>query len=330
LRCVGCKGKVKGKNLDSLKDSGGRCPHCGHRFVADPAKDGIGDVAVAKAVERVSAEGKVRFLPEHLGYELQRRVSARRARGRAFLAVGAVLALVVLFLALKKMIIVAFVVAIVAFGLLAAGLARRRQRDMVSLAARFLAVNPSPHAVPPTTELVEAARARWTPGLAVARRIVVCQHTRHAEFLVANDFALQFVCPVLGPGGSLIDLYPGLAERLAQSAAEVFVLHDFTPEGVAFARTMRELPQWLGRASADKLCFVGLAARHLPYLRPMLRPLAADASRQGALFRHGVTELTAVRPALLISALGRSLEDRQPLRLERERDETDDVASDSE
>lgn len=334
MRCVSCNRRVEGKSLDNLKASDGRCPGCGHLFVADPAREVFSDVAVRKAVSRVSADGTVRFLPEHLGYELQRGINARISRSIWSFAGSAVLLMAVLVLlanpAIEKFIGVLMAGAM-AVGLILHAFGLRARPDVFGLATRYLAVNPSPQTVPPTDRLLEAERNKELKGLGVANQIVVCQEQRHAEFLIANEFALHHACPVIGPNGYLMDLYPGLSDRLVRGpAVDVFVLHDFTPDGVDFARSMSELPRWLGQADRAKLFDVGLITRHLADSRLVLRALTKNSARGNALFLDGCAEITGVRPALLIGALAQSLEDHQPLRFDRKHDNSSDAVWDSE
>jgi hypothetical protein len=332
LRCCSCNHRVKGKRL---ADTGSRCPNCGHHFVADPPVDVFTDIGLKAAAARVSAQETVSFLPQHFFYELLGRIGARNQRGKWFLIASPVLALLCLIMIVALIRsphagLLAFVI-MVASGILAIfalgrGLGlRARPGNLPSLAIRFLAINPSKRAMLKPEDAVGAQRGRALGGLGAARQAVVCQNKADAEFLLANDFHLHHACAVLGPAGYLADLYPGLVERLARGpAVEAFVLHDYTPAGLAFASQIKQqIPAWLGRKENVKLIDVGLISPHREALKHVLRPVhqIAGATQGSARMPEDLgTEVTGVRPAVLLSALAVSLKERAPLRLGRDED----------
>ncbi len=332
MRCVGCEHKVKGKRLE---DTGQRCPNCGHAFVADPPTDVFTDVGIRVALARVTADGTASFLSEHLGYELLRGIAARRRRHKR--------SLIVVTIALLAGIVVAWVlrsgvllVPIGIGGLMLWGMARAfpHQPDVFALAARYLDVNPSPRRVPRAEAVTEAERCAVPSGLGAAKQILVCQHRQHCDFLLANGFHVHNACPVLGPDGYRADLYPGLVARLAREPAIVaFVVHDYTPAGLAFASAARAVPPWPGRGETVTMLDIGLGPAHRAALARSLRPVGAiPGAAQGpiALPDDLGAELTAVRPAAMLAALATSLETRSPLALARKGDGSVGVDADSE
>ena len=80
MKCARCKHDSKHRER-----SDGRCPKCHQVFAFEPQnRDPLTDLAFQAAIDKVSANGSVRFGLEHLRYEVLRRVMHKQ---RAF-AVG--------------------------------------------------------------------------------------------------------------------------------------------------------------------------------------------------------------------------------------------------
>jgi hypothetical protein len=335
VRCSSCKGDTPGK---TLKGNGYRCPICGHRFVAFKKTDGLSDLNIAQAIAIVSESGTLYYLQDHLAYHLHRRLAhVRRSVQITFLALAAVLAVVA---------VVFFVGGSPGFGLLALILAilsgiwamHSPGHDTFSLAERFELANPPMHRVPDTRKLIkrEQERGQMLGALRSAGRVLLCQHGRDAEFLIANDFHLKNVCPVTGPDGIALDGFPELATRLAKPGAlDLFLLHDFTPRGAEFARNVGTVfPALSQRRDQTTLIDMGFDEPHRPLLENAL--LSLDRIRWSLAAQPGVpwpgslgARVTAMRPALLLAAAGRSIEERAPMRVPGKDDDDSGYSSDS-
>ena len=142
---------------------------------------------------------------------------------------------------------------------------------------------------------------------------------------------------MVGPDGRALDGLPELSARLARGGAlDIFVLHDFTPAGLAYVRRLRELPDILRRRDPVTIIEMGFDQRHRPLLESALWPLdripAAQDVRPGAAWPgNRGAQIAALRPALMLAAAGLSLEERAPIRVGRPaKDDDADEGGDSE
>lgn len=319
MRCASCNTNTPGK---TLKGTDYRCPGCGHQFVAVKSRDGVSDITVKAAVEQVSEKGTLYYRPEHLAYQLLRRLTSASKSGRAgCLVVAVVLAVVGVIVVWKFGLIgmLSFVFAAIALRLYFSKVGG----DVFELVQRYETVNPPGRRVPKTEHLIERERGResLTAGLRNAGRILVCQDRHDAHFFIANDFHLQHACPVTGPEGKALDGFPELEQRLARPGAlDLFVLHDFTPAGAGYLRRLRQLPAIVKRREPVTLIAMGFDERHLPLLESALLPLGKIASSSdaspGTPWRGALgAQVTALKPAAMLAAAGTSLADRAPIRV---------------
>ena len=116
------------------------------------------------------------------------------------------------------------------------------------------------------------------------------------------------------PGSSR--LYPGLVERMrAYREVTVFVVHDLTPGGAAFARAVQDDARWFGGVAGAKVIDLGLSPGQEALVAGLARPLSEiqGAGRAGAKGSDDGVELTALRPDRLMPMLGHSILQGVPL-----------------
>jgi hypothetical protein len=286
LRCSSCNARVPGKKL---KESGGRCTGCGH------------------AVGVVSDGGKLLYTRRHVAFELIRRAAKRRRRQVPLMITAAAILIVAAILAFKFSLLILVPGCVVAALVAARALNLGRHGDLFALMAQWERVNPPAAAVPSREELVERERMRDLSGLRSAPRLLLCEYASDCAFLIANDFHLHHACPVAGADGAGLDGFPELKQRLERPGKlDIFTLHGLTPAGKGFASRIASLPEVRARREPATLIDMGLGAVHAPALKDI------------------GTELSAVRPALLLAAAGRSIAERAPMRLGKGKDKDDD------
>ena len=336
MRCSSCNTDTPGRTLKGIE---WRCPNCGHQFVANKKIDGISDVNIKQAVQQVSDAGKLYYLSNHLAYQLARRLSGRNKAGkRRALIVGVLLAFLGVALLLSRNWLPSFIPFALAALFLYSWRSPTVGTDVFELVQRYESVNPPERCVPPTVMLVERERGRdpMLSALRAAPRMLLCQHQHDAEFLVANDFHLQHVCPVVGPAGKALDGLPELSVRLARGGPlDLFVLHDYTPAGYAYMRRIRQLPDVVRRRDPVTLIEMGFDQRHRPLLEKALWPLARihgamEASPGASWPGQEGAQVAALRPALTLAAAGASVAKRAPMRAAARDDDRlgEDVDSD--
>ncbi len=321
VRCVKCNADSKAKQLDA---TGWRCPACGHRFTARPRIDGISDTALKRSLDKVTAGGTEKYLPEQFAYEIQRRRGRNQAmafvRTRPWLTWGGTLLAAVLLsvLGVPTTIVLGITLALAAvWGLRL--LTWRKPVDAQRLARQFEQNNPSGCLVTPTEASPPGSGEDGAgPMPALTDRVLVVQHKRMVDFFHANSFDLHHACAVIGPGGYGAGRYPGLAEHLASTPGlSVMVLHEMSPQGSAFVRHVEGNPGWLAFAEGTQVSDLGLNEEHRALLGSEVRDLSdfqgRSASALGTEARGSGVELAALAPVLFLGLVGTAVADGMPL-----------------
>jgi hypothetical protein len=323
--------------------TGDACPHCGQRFVLDPsAAPGLSDVRYQAAIDHVSANGAVRFLPEHVWYEVGRLAAVRAVRRVRSIHIG-------LFVA------VAFVLTIVLCiglgpvgGFLAAITAGLGWVITYLLARRAGLYTPQGLGL----NLPEAQRlwSRWRevhkeiPGLLVQKggkkrtqaadidpeelksysfdRAVICDDPRMVDLLVANRFHFENNCAILSEGGAPAAVFDTVREMIRNNPnIRVFVLHHCTPSGCGLAARLRADPAWFKGIGA--VFDVGLLPDQVHELGGAWEP-ATDRDLPDGLtpaderwLRRWQLSLFAIRPEQLLRRLYRAIVEAERPEAER-------------
>lgn len=250
MKCIHCARDSNYKDRPN-----GKCPGCGRPFAFEPkGGDPYTDRRFQVAIERVSASGKVRFLPEHVRYDLLRDKPDDTAL--VFAIGGAIFSTifaVALFLAQAPILVIPLLLSVVitVISLVARVLSPPRARlppdRFLALWTRYTAAHGKP------AGMIEGPRKVGPPREELRQelthysfdRVVVCDRPQIAEILLANEFHFENNCAILTIGGYPRDIFETVRDMLRNNPRiEVFALHDATPEGCMLAHKLRNDPAW--------------------------------------------------------------------------------------
>lgn len=250
MKCARC-----GHDSKYSERSGRICPNCRLAFAFEPREgDKYTDMAFQAAIDRVSAKGTVKFLPDHVRFQLLRRGSNSAGAALAVGAIGSLLVVLGSVLTAQLWCVALVVPWVVAVLLVQRATVGGTLPGFDALWRRWVSV----HGAPPG--LVEVA-ARKLPGPSVELerelhsysfdRAVICDRPATVDVLLANDFHFENNCAVLTIDGHPAPVFRTVRAMLRNNPRlEVFALHDATPEGCALAHRLRTDPEWFadGRA----------------------------------------------------------------------------------
>ncbi len=245
-------------------------------------RSGVLDRALAAAIARAGAPGRIRFTSQQLYYELCRVLDPLHAAPRLPMFTRPP--------------------AVSHATYLSALAALRRRGEVPGLLAA-----PAPR--PAATLARHAAEPDvFDYGLP---RILVCQHRGIAAMLHANDLPMESACPVF----ALADLPPDprLVAALARAGdATVYVLHDASPTGMAVPDQVRER---VDPPEGVRVVALGLRPRHAAALHltagrgpldaPADSPHGLDPWERRWLADGRFAQVAAVNPARLLRTVHR-------------------------
>ena len=292
----------------------GHCPNCNKAYAFEPRTgSAFSDMAFKSAIDAVSAGGTVRFLPEHVQYELQRR--KRRGKGPSHLAFAIAGGSALLALATPLAILVAVV-----FG--SVGLAMRPSDHIgdgsfQSDWARWCSVHGNPVGLIVRRQTAAKASEPYRGGDEMEQysfdRAVICDRPETVDLLLANNFHFENNCAVLSRDGYPPRAFDTVKRMLRQNPKlTVYALHDATFAGCSLAQELASSPDWFqGRA---RVVEVGIRPGHTTRLRglwtaPSPAPYsvtALTAAEQKWLASHSA-ELFAIRPEQVIKRLFKAI-----------------------
>lgn len=302
--CVRCGHDSKHKDR-----ADGRCPKCRGEFAFEPRKgDPWSDRAFQRAIDHVSAEGAVRFLPAHVYLLLN-----RRAKPGLLTAAGA---------------------AIGELWSAFSGLFRK---------ARAL---PDPRPVTWSRGTFDVAWERWVrvhgapAGLLTPRRgdrrpadaarraalevelahysfdrAVICDRREVVDVLLANRFHFENNAAILAVDGYPEDAFALVRTMLRNNPRlTVLALHDATPTGCRLAHRLSTDPEWF--AGGPRVVDVGLRPAHARFFAGA----AVATGEAGVAAGEGIApeeaewlgrwrlEVAAIPPAQLVKRLFRAIQ----------------------
>jgi hypothetical protein len=274
MKCCHCEAD---SNYSEWQDTR-RCTKCGRKFVFFPRDgDPFSDVAFKKAIDAVSAEGRVHWGVEHLFYALDRRY-AKALEHQKFVTFLGLLGVAVAVVAACATFVgpyliplgLALAVMIVIVGVFE-GLARRPVFATLgrSRFERLYARWEAEHGPPPGV-IKRRPAAESTPEVEADvsdysfDRAVICDRARTVDLLLANNFHFENNCAILSVDGYPQGPFETVRAMLKRNPRlAVYALHDATPAGCRLARTLAQDPAWFAGQTA--VIDVGL------------RPMQADA-----------------------------------------------------
>jgi hypothetical protein len=319
MRCIHC-----GRDCKYKERTDGRCPGCRKKFAFEPQnKDPFTDAAFKSAIDRVSANGQVRWGVEHLYYELCRRLSKRSYSWGYFVLFFIVASVVSLVAGMPLGIPLLLPVGIVGWALLRRygrpATVAMAQSDFDRLWKRWLEAHGEPPGLIARKTDPGPPRAREADiGDYSFDRAVICDRARTVDLLIANNFHFEHNCAVLS-----IDGYPQgpfdvvLSMLKRNPKLQVFALHDATVEGCKLAHKLAHSPQWFeGHVPVTD---VGIRPRHsAPFkglFQAALSQSVADAEGiledEAAWLNQYSLELAAIRPEQILKRLYKAINKRE-------------------
>jgi len=289
-----------------------RCPHCRGEFAFEPRiGDPVTDVGFRSAIDAASSRGTVRFLPDHVYYELARRKRSR-GYGRTFLyGLGAVGLLTIPALpALGVMLASAGGI----FGtmLWPSRMAQLSPLTFQTLWRRWVDVHGAPPGLIVRSQHPPAGPYRGHTDIPSYSfdRAVICDRPQTVDVLLANNFHFENNCAVLSVDGYPPHAFDMVRQMLANNPRlVVYALHDATFAGCGLAHRLASDPTWFrGRA---RVVEVGLRPAHARKLRGAWQPFgpppedggAGTTPRERRWLRRYSLELAAIRPEQVIKRL---------------------------
>jgi DNA-directed RNA polymerase subunit RPC12/RpoP len=316
--CVRC-----GKDCKYPERSGRTCPHCKGRFAFEPREgDPLSDTGFRNAIDRVSAEGKVKFTDLHLFYELARMLNKKRTGWwpifiPAFGIPSCVsctsgnigLALVLLSIGALVSIVTARLTRPKELGF------ERAQFD--DLLKRWRATHGEPQGLivrrelPPRADRPEVLRELAEYSF---DRAVICDRRPTVDMLLANRFHFENNCAVLSDDGYPEAVFDTVRAMLAKNPKlMVYALHDASVCGCLMPTRLAQDPSWfLGRG---RVVDVGLRPSHARTFRGLWKVSDGDETKLGDLLPTADVEwlgkwkleLAALRPEKVIKQLFRAM-----------------------
>lgn len=302
MKCANCRTDVNKKDRDANR---GRCPSCQRQFVTDPQQDGITDMQIKNAESAVSGNGMFYFSKEQLKYQLERKLR----KNKRYAGIAAVVLLVIFVFALifafrqgGFFIPLAMFSGFIGFALL--GGRNKLSKALKGLDAvlnRWITANPHP-------KLIKAGRYQNNGQNANLDhvsfdRVLVCDKNETVDFFLSNLFHFHYSCPVLGGNGYPQGIYQDMLARLKQNPnLKVFLVHDFSPEGVAFVRRVKTDRQWFGDGRRYDIVDLGLNVGQKSLFKAMTNK---TTDRNGKV--KETAELSLFQPAALVAMCGAAI-----------------------
>jgi hypothetical protein len=323
MKCIRCGAESKFKERTK-----GHCPAC-HKPFAFERGETMTDLAFKRALDVVSAEGRLRWGVEHLYYEVCRRKRRSVGRGPLGCGIGAAIAAGLLVLAaINSENSVPGVFALVAGAVAAAALWQHFKKTVPVSRPQFdkmWGVWRKVHGVPPGLIVRREAPPRKRPAEADVGdysfdRAVICDRARTVDLLLANNFHFENNCAVLSIGGYPTGPFETVRAMLRRNPKlAVFALHDATPVGCRMAHKLAADPGWF--QAHVRVVDVGLRPSHRDPFRGLFLPAPGGRVAAG----EGLTaaeaswltwyelELAAIHPEQVLKRLFRAINRKEAM-----------------
>jgi hypothetical protein len=288
-----------------------RCPKCRGEFAFEPRTgDPISDAGFKAAIDAVSSAGTVRFLPDHVYYEVARRKRSRSTARNLLYGLGTT-GLLATPINPGTGLVIAAVCGGLGTLLWPSPMAKLARLPFKDLWKRWLEVHGEPRGLIKRSQRAPAGPYRGPTDIPSYSfdRAVICDRPQTVDVLLANNFHFENNCAVLSVDGYPAHAFDTVRKMLKQNPRlVVYALHDATYTGCNLAHRLASDPTWFrGRA---RVVEVGLRPAHARGLRgvwqpPDLTPAASagtTARERRWLERHSL-DLAAVRPEQVIKRL---------------------------
>lgn len=308
MKCIHCENDCK-----YSERTDGRCPKCRKAFAFEPQTGSkVTDMAFKHAIDVVSANGTVRFLPEHVRYELQRRKVRDHGASKVSFSLSAGAAVVGIAAGGLPAGVCAVIFGL--FGLMVWPRKHLRADSFYGLWDTWCATHgvPANVIVKKETKALEPYRGQAEMEQYSFDRAVICDRPETVDLLLANNFHFENNCAVLAVGGYPPRAFDTVKAMLRQNPKlTVYVLHDATTEGCALAHKLASSPEWFKDRS--RVVEVGIRPSHSERLRGLWSE-GTDASETPGIsaeerswLRQHSAELFAIRPEQVIKRLFKAI-----------------------
>lgn len=305
------------------------CPQCKGKFAFEPReKDPFTDQAFERAIQRVSGDGKVRWAPEHLYYELGRRrrprIVLRTLRSQLIAGIVGLVGLLLVIRLFGTSIAVGYLVAVGLF--VAVQVSRRRVRIVnldwgafTGLFATWQRVHGRPEGlIVPIQQPAPPRRALEAdlPDYSFDRA-VICDRERTVDLLLANNFHFENNCAILSIDGYPPGPFETVRTMLKRNPRlQVFALHDASADGCRMAHRLATDPSWF--AGQAPVIDVGLRPNHADRFRGLWQrasgavvvPGDGVKESEAAWLTAYTVELAVIRPDQVLKRLFRAMNRR--------------------
>ncbi|MBA3460910.1 MAG: hypothetical protein H0T46_13155 [Deltaproteobacteria bacterium] len=307
MKCIKCQA-----DCTYPQRSDGRCPKCRQQFAFEPRTGAIiSDAGFESAISAVSSQGSVRFLPEHVYYELARRKKGGGG-GRAFMytlgGAGAIAAIVA-----TPLFLIGTAACIGIGAMMPPKKTVNVERSTFDqMWSRWLDVHGAPKGLIVRRDATRGPYRSETQHADIQHysfdRAVICDRPETVDVLLANNFHFENNCAVLAVTGYPEHAFSTVRDMLKNNPRlTVFALHDATPEGCGLAHKLASDERWF-RGSA-RVVEVGIRPAHARSLKgvwraattPVDTAVVTDDERRW--LTNYTCELAAIRPEQVIKRL---------------------------
>jgi hypothetical protein len=325
MKCIYCE------KDSSYKDRGdGKCSGCSKAFAFEPRSgDSFTDKAFQAAINSVSDDGAVRWLPSQLYFELLRRkLKGIRTKGWTISAVtsGGLLGTVIA--AGAYSVLPVFGVASL-FTTAFAAISWRQRRNLMKGLSRDLfdsalekwkVAHGKPKGL--LEKRVQSAPYREIPEEVLDYsfdRALICDRDDIVDFFLANNFHFENNCAILG-----INDYPRQAFETVLTMLRknpkllVIAVHDATPEGCAMAYKLAFGERWFdGKA---RVVDIGLRPEHAKFFTGLEQRAAQPISKGKGISETDAVwlskaklSLDVIRPSQLVKRVFRAIQEMEAM-----------------
>jgi hypothetical protein len=314
MKCVDCGKDSTKKDRDI---GGGRCNACYHAFVTEPTEDGLTDMEIKSAEKAVSSNGTLFFSKDHLWYQLLRKFNKKVK----WCSIASVVLLVIFLTLLVCAILfhgvfvtLAFISAIAVFIPFGAKARFKGQINKLGvLIDKWVLINP--HEKLLTAEKFQANLANTkADGSSLDDisfdRVLICDRNETVDFFLSNLFHFHYSCPVIGVNDYPKGICEDMVRRLKQNPnVKIFLLHDYSPAGIAFVRRIKTDPKWFG---GQKVTIVDLGL-NLGQKKLFKDMILRQSDRNGKV--KETAEVSLFQPAALVALSGAAISEGVPFDL---------------
>jgi hypothetical protein len=183
-------------------------------------------------------------------------------------------------------------------------------KKLDSLVSQWVTINPHEKLLTAAKYQANQSTSSNLDGISF-ERVLVCDRNETVDFFLSNLFHFHYSCPVLGGNGYPRGICDDMLVRLKQNPnLKVFLLHDYSPTGLAFVRSMNTDNKWFAELQPSNIIDLGLNVRQKKLFRSMTNK-QVDRNQKV----KETAELALFKPAAIIALCGAAINEGKPLDL---------------